>query len=55
MDISQFNLALIKSFKKEVDKKKLHELHNNLPFLTKKMEVEKPVTNWHDNTEYIFT
>ena len=35
---------------------KLHELHNDLPFLPerKKIEkVEKPVSNLHDKTEYV--
>ena len=35
---------------------KLHELHNDLPFLPERMKiekVEKVVTNLHDKTEYI--
>ena len=35
---------------------KLHELHNDLPFLperTKIEKVEKLVTNLHDKTEYV--
>ena len=34
---------------------KLHELHNNLPFLPERLkirEVEKLVANLHDKTEY---
>ena len=36
--------------------KKLHELHNDLPFLPEKMKIEKVenlVTNLHDKTEYV--
>ena len=35
---------------------KLHELHNDLPFLSEKMKTEKVerlVANWHDKTEYV--
>ena len=35
--------------------KKLHELHNNLPFLTERKKIEKNknlVTNLHDKTVY---
>ena len=35
---------------------KLHELHNDLPFLPEKMKienVERLVTNLHDKTEYV--
>ena len=35
---------------------KLHELHNNLPFLPKRKKlkrVEKLVTNLHDKIEYV--
>ena len=38
--------------------KKLHELQNDLPFLSERMElgkVEKLVTNLHDKNEYVFT
>ena len=34
--------------------KKLHELHNDLPFLPERMKiVEKPAGNLYDKTEYI--
>ena len=36
--------------------KKLHELHNDLPFLPEKMKIEKVenlVTNLDDKTEYV--
>ena len=35
---------------------KLHELHNEFPFLPERMKiekVEKPVANLHDQTEYV--
>ena len=35
---------------------KLHELHNDLPFLPERMkikQVEKLVANLHDKTEYV--
>ena len=35
---------------------KLHERHNNLPFLPKKMKIDKVkklVANLHDKTEYV--
>ena len=35
---------------------KLHEIHNNLPFLLERMkieEVEKLVPNWYDKTKYV--
>ena len=35
---------------------KLHELHNDLPFLPEKMNIEKDeklVANLHDKTEYV--
>ena len=35
---------------------KLHELHNDLPFLPERMKIEKVeklVTNLHDKTEYV--
>ena len=37
---------------------KLHDLHNDLPFLPKRMKigkVEKLSGNLHDKTEYVFT
>ena len=36
--------------------KKLHELHNDLPFLPEKMKIEKIeklIANLHDKTEYV--
>ena len=36
--------------------KKLHKLHNDLPFLPKRMKIEKVgklVANLHDKTDYI--
>ena len=61
-DTSQFNKDLIKNYNKKSDEryfleidvqysKKLHELHNDLPFLPEKMKIEKVVklvTNLHD-------
>ena len=32
---------------------KLHELHNDLPFLPERMKIEKLVTNLHDKTEHV--
>ena len=35
---------------------KLHELHNDLPFLPERMKIEKVgklLTNLHDKTEYV--
>ena len=35
---------------------KLHELHNDLPFLSERMKIEKVwklVPNLHDKTEYV--
>ena len=66
-DTSQFNEDFIKNYNAgrddeyflEVDvqySEKLHELHNDLPFLserTKIEKVEKLVTNLHDKTEYV--
>ena len=66
-DTSQFNEVFIKNFNEESDEgyflevdlqylKKLHELHNDLPFLPERMkieEVEKLVANIHDKTEYV--
>ena len=61
-EISQFNEDFIKSYNEESDEgyflevdvqypKKLQEFHNNLTFLSERMElgkVEKLVTNLHD-------
>ena len=66
-DTSEFNKGFIKSYNEESDEgyflevdfqylEKLHELHNDLPFLPEKMKikkVQKLVTNLHDKTEYV--
>ena len=66
-DISQFNEDLIKSHDEESGKgyirkvdvqytKKVHKLHNNLPFLPERLKIEKNkelVANLHDKTEYV--
>ena len=66
-DTSQFNEDFIKNYNEESDEgyllevdvqylEKLHELHDDLPFLSKRMKivkVEKLVANLHDKTEYI--
>ena len=66
-DTSQFNEDFIKNYNEESDEgyflkvvvqylEKLHELHNDLPFLPEKMKirkVEKLVANLHDKTEYV--
>ena len=65
-DISQINEDFIKNYNEESDEeyflevdvqypKKLHELHNDLPFLPERMKfekVEKLAANLHDKTEY---
>ena len=43
-DTSQFHEDLIKNYNDENDERyfeKLHELHNGLPFLSKKMKIKK--------------
>ena len=64
-DISQFNEDFIKNYNEESDEgyflevdvqypEKLHELHNDLPFLPERMKIEKVerlVTNLRDKTE----
>ena len=66
-DTSQFNEDVIKSYNEESDEGyflavdihylgKLHELHNDLPFLLERMKVEKVeklVANLNDETEYV--
>ena len=66
-DTPQFNKDFIKSFNQESDEghflkvdvqyhERLHELHNDLPFLPEKMKietVEKLFTNLHDKTESV--
>ena len=64
---SHFNDDFTKDYNEESDKKyflevdvqyleKLHELHNDLPFLPERMKIEKAeklVGNVHDKTEYV--
>ena len=66
-DISQFNEDFIKKYNQESHKgyflevdvqylEKLHKLHNDLPFLPKRMKIEKVkklVANLHDKTDYV--
>ena len=66
-DTSQFNEDFIKKYNEESDQgyflqvdiqylEKLHEFHNDLPFLPERMrikKVEKLVTNLHNKTEYV--
>ena len=63
-DTSQFNEDFIKSYNEESDfleidvqyTETLHELHNDLPFLTERMKIEKVeklVANLHEKTEYV--
>ena len=66
-DTSQFNEDFIKNYNEESDEgyflevdvqylEKVHELHNDLPFLPKRTRIEKVekfVANLHDKTEYV--
>ena len=66
-DTSQFNEDFIKNYNEESDEgyfigvdvqylEKLHELHNDLPFLPGRVKIQKIkelVANLHDTTEYI--
>ena len=66
---SQFNEDFIKTYNEESVKgyflevnvqylEKLHELHNDLPFLLGRMnieKVEKSVAHLRDKTEYLYT
>ena len=66
-DISKFNEDFIKSFNEESHEgyylesdiqysENLHNFHNDLPFLPKRMKIErigKLAANFHDKTEYI--
>ena len=66
-DTSQFNEDFIKNYNEESDEgyflevdvqylEKLHELHNDLPFLPERMKIEKVeklVANLHDKIEYV--
>ena len=65
--ISELNEDFIKNCDEESDKdyffevnaqclEKLHEFHNDLPFLSERMKIEKVVKlvpNLHDKTEYV--
>ena len=53
---SQFNEESDEGYFLQVSIKKLHELHNDLPFLPKRRKIEKVeklVANLHDKTEYV--
>ena len=66
-DTPQINEAFIRNYNEESDEgyflevdvqylEKLHELHNDLPFLPKKMKIEKVeklVAHLHDKTKYV--
>ena len=66
-DTSQFNEDFIKNCNEESDEgyflevhiqyiEKLHELHDDLPFVQERMKiekVEKHIANLHDKTEYV--
>ena len=66
-DISEFDKSFIKSYNEESDEGyflevdgqytgKLHDLHNDLPFLSERMKVKKVenlITNLDDKTEYV--
>ena len=66
-DTSQLNEDFIKNYNQESDKgyflevdvqytEKLHELHNDLPFLPERMKIEKVQklgTNLHDKIKYV--
>ena len=66
-DTSQINNDFIKNYNEEIDEgyflevdvqypENLHNLHNDLPLLPKRMKIEKfekLVANLHDKTEYV--
>ena len=63
-DNSQFDEDFIKNCNEETDwiyflaadvqyPEKLHELHNDLPFLPERMKIEKLVSYLHDKTEHV--
>ena len=66
-DTSHFNENFIKNYHEKSDKgyflevnvqytKKLHELHNDFPFLPERMKIEKVkklIANLHDKTGYV--
>ena len=65
--LSEFDESFIKSYDEESDEgcflevdvqcsEKLHDLHNDIPFLPERMKVEKvkkPIANLRDKTEYV--
>ena len=65
--ISGFDKSFIKSYNEEFNEvyfhiigvqypKKLHDLHNDLPFIPERMKIEKVekiVSNLHDKTQYV--
>ena len=66
-DISQFNKDFIKNYNEQSDEgyfleadvqylEKLHEFHNDFPFLSERIKIEKVeklVANLHDKIEYV--
>ena len=66
---SKFNKAFVRIYDEESDEgyfvevdvqytKKLHELHNDLPFLTERIKIEKVeklVTNFHTKGNMLYT
>ena len=58
-DTSEFNEDFIKRYNHESDVQyieKLHDLHNDLPFLPERMKIEKVekfISNLHDKIEYV--
>ena len=66
-DTSQFNEDFIKNYNKESDEgyflevdvlylEKLHQVQNDLPFLSERMKIEKVkklAADLHDKTEYV--
>ena len=54
--VKNYNDEIDEGFFLEVDPGKFHELHNDLPFLLKKMKIEKVeklFPNFHVKTEYV--
>ena len=58
-DTSEFNEDFIKRYSNESDvqyPEKLHDIHNDLPFLPERMKIEKVeklISNLHDKIEYV--
>ena len=66
-DTSQYNEDFIKNYSEEIDEgyffevdiqnpEKLYDLHNDSPFLSERMKIEKVeklVADWHDKTENV--